>query len=61
VVDCLPAGMQASFALLQTTVVVVCQQMIALDGLGGGSCSVGSSVCLFCTIESQGLARELVI
>jgi len=60
-VDCLRAGMQESFALLQTTVVVVCQQMIALDGLGGGSRSVGSSVCLFCTIGSQGLARELAI
>lgn len=42
VVDSLPAG-------LQTGVVVICQQMLALDDLGGGSCSAGCSVCLFCT------------
>jgi len=61
VVDCLPIGLLETFPLLQTTMVVVCQQMIALDDLGGGSCSVRSSICLFCTIGSQGMARELAV
>lgn len=32
--------MQELFPLLQTTVVVICQQMIALDDLGGGMAAV---------------------
>ena len=62
-VDYLPAGMQESFPLLQTAVVVIWQQMVARSDLGGGSGSVGSSKDLFCTVVQgrQGMAREIAL